>query len=402
MISSLLHIIGSAIISLGMLFGGQSAPVVYGATSPTGTVPSVFETYLASQQATGDSTMTLASATLRDGTSLSGYECFTLDSNTPTLEYECGTVSGTSVTGLLRGIDATTGTTSVASLIYSHRRGADVKITDYPALSIATNQLAGNQTIPNPLIYASNFTPNFWTNAASNTIATIGIVNSTASVGCANASTVANGCVQIATQIQAASTTVTGSTGANLVLPASMATSSNDVAGLHVVVTQNSGKINWNQIDLATAFTISGGFIDTASSTFTSTTQFTATSSLLAFTSSSVSTSTIAGNLTIAKNASTTNMVISGTCSGCVNPTIVSQSLGNLNGSSPSVASASASCTGIQKVSGCGLNANANSGNGTEPSVYPSSATACTGTVYGGNGSSGASGATVYAICVNP
>jgi len=47
---------------------------------------------------------------------------------------------------------------------------------------------------------------------------------------------------------------------------------------LHVVVTQNSGKINWNMIDLATPFTITGGFVDTASSTMTATTTIADTS----------------------------------------------------------------------------------------------------------------------------
>ena len=174
--TSILQFIGSAIVSLGMLFGGQTAqsPQVYGAISPAGSVVSVFETYLANAQATGDTTMTLASGALRDGSSLSGYVCFTVDSNTPTLEYECGTVSGTSVTGILRGIDATTGTTTVNSLIFAHRRGADVKITDYPALTIATNQLSGAQSIPNMLNYT--YSPNYLS-ASTTAIASVGYVN---------------------------------------------------------------------------------------------------------------------------------------------------------------------------------------------------------------------------------
>lgn len=284
MLSSFFHAIGSAVISLGMLLSGQQAVQQFGNTTPAGSVPAVFETYLASQQATGDTTMTLASGSLRDGTALSGYVCFTVDSNTSTLEYECGTVSGTSVTGILRGLDASTGTTTVASLVYAHRRGADVKITDYPALTIATNQLNGTQSIPNSVFYQSNFTPSFWSGAASNTLTTLGYVNSSVAAGCGNGSSVASGCVQLATSLQAASGTVTGSTGANLVLPSSISTSSNDVAGLHVVVTQNSGKINWNTIDLGNPFTISalvtnnGGEIVTASSTITATTSIAASS----------------------------------------------------------------------------------------------------------------------------
>ena len=125
-----------------------------GSTLPS-SIPSVFETYLASQVGTADTSLTLASGSLRDGTSLSGYQCLTIDSNTPTLEYMCGTASGTSVTGLVRGIDAVTGTTSTSALIFTHRRGADVKITDYPILTILTRMANGIDTYPNLIAYAT-------------------------------------------------------------------------------------------------------------------------------------------------------------------------------------------------------------------------------------------------------
>ena len=149
MLTSITKLIASVFIGITSLFGSHNL----GNSAPSGVVPAVFETYLASQQATSDMTLTIASGALRDGTSLSGYTCFTIDSNTPQLEYECGTVSGTTMTVSVRGIDATTGTTTVASLKFQHRRGADVKITDYPALTIMNNQLNGTQVIPAPLVY---------------------------------------------------------------------------------------------------------------------------------------------------------------------------------------------------------------------------------------------------------
>jgi hypothetical protein len=396
MFNLLVSAIVAAVISFGApYFQHQATPLVGSTFSPTGG-----GTYRLGQSI-GTSNATIKLASFTEPVSNipytmsylgSGIEYGTLSPQSSISEFVSFTgitqnADGTAtLTGVLRGLSrspAGSGCTASSTLAQAHAGQSIFILSDSPCLFAQYAVKSNNETIAGLWTFSQ---PPVGINPG-------GSPNATASV---------NGLVQLATAAQAASSTVTGSTGALLVVPTSIATSSNDVAGLHVVVTQNNGKINWNQIDLATAFTISGGFIDTASSTFTSTTQFAATSSLLAFTSSSVSTSTIAGNLTIAENASTTNMVISGTCSGCVNPTIVSQSLGNLNGGSPSVASASASCTGIQKVSGCGLNANANSGNGIEPSVYPSSATACTGTVYGGGGNSGASGATVYAICVNP
>lgn len=241
MITSLFKFIGSAIVSLGLLFGGQQAQTfgTVANTSPTGGVPAVFETYLASQQAIGDTTLTLASGALRDGTALSGYTCFTIDSNTSTLEYECGTVSGTSVTGLLRGIDSTTGTTSVSALIFAHRRGADVKITDYPALTIATNQLSGTQTIPNPLVYTTH--PIF---TSGTQIVDKSYVDSGVLAGAATSSETTTGIVRLATKLQMASSTDT-SPNTPLVLYTKYSTSSpNSLCALCIPITQNDGTIN--------------------------------------------------------------------------------------------------------------------------------------------------------------
>lgn len=238
---------------------------VFGAFTSNPSVAAIFETSLSAPIGSTDTTLSLASITIDSAgdTLVNGSTyALTIDQGQPNQEFVKGTLSGTTLTGLTRGLSPLTGTSTIAALGQSHRRGADVKITDWPTLGILNNQLNGSETIPNPLLYASNFTPNFWTNAATNTIVTLGEAQAIGSTGCANSSTVANGCVQIATQIQAASTTITGSTGANLVIPASMATSSNDVPGLHAVITQNNGTIKSNQIDQTANYTW------TATSTF--------------------------------------------------------------------------------------------------------------------------------------
>lgn len=175
MFTNISHFIAALFLGIASFFGGQS----YGNVAPTGTVPAVFETYLASQQAVGDMTLSIASASLRDGSSLSGYTCFTIDSNTPSLEYECGTLTGTTMAVSVRGIDATTGTTTVSSLKFQHRRGADVKITDYPALTIATNQLNGTQNIPTPIRYDSSVSTTTIGTSPSN-LASVGYVSTAA------------------------------------------------------------------------------------------------------------------------------------------------------------------------------------------------------------------------------
>ena len=127
-------------------------------TLPT-SVPALFETYLSAQQSTSDTSLSLANVTLKDGTALSGYQCVVIDSNSPSVEYECGTASSTQLTSLLRGIDPVTGTSSVTALKYAHRLGADVKVSDYPVLTLLTRILNGLDFFPNKLSYATTTTP---------------------------------------------------------------------------------------------------------------------------------------------------------------------------------------------------------------------------------------------------
>ncbi len=242
----------------GAYFFPKSSTVSFGSAIPS--TPAVFETYLANSQGSTDTSFTLASASLRDGTSLSGYNCFTIDSNTPTLEYECGTVSGTTVSNVTRGIDAVTGTTTVASLQFAHRRGADVKITDYPLLTILGRMANGQDTYPNLLQYANTVLINSL--SASTTLATKYYVDQTAVSGAPNASPTVKGIVQFATGLQAASSTATGSTGALLALGNGIATDTpsvpQSVSGSHVLMTTIGGFLKQTWLDLSANWTFTG------------------------------------------------------------------------------------------------------------------------------------------------
>lgn len=270
-------LVAPLIFMLGAAGYGLQAPT-FGATANPG-ANALYEQSLAQPLGTTDSNMYVTSGADVQGNllPLNSYQCLSVDTGQPNFEAICGTITASATSGLtlsisLRGLNTQTATTSNASYIFTHRRGADVRITDFPALTIVNNQLNGSQSIPNAIFYSSNFTPSFWSGAASNTLATIGIVNSTAAAGCGNANTSASGCVQLATAAQAAAGTSVGSTGANLVIPTSISTSSDDVAGFHSVVTQSTGKINWNQIDLGTSATFTAtdtftaGILSTASS----------------------------------------------------------------------------------------------------------------------------------------
>ena len=147
--------------------GGYILPrydLSFGASLPQ--TPALFETSLQSPITSTATSMTLTSNSLRGGGSLSGYNCFTLDEGTAQWEVVCGTVASTAVTGMLRGINSLTGTSTDADLQFAHRRGANVKITDYPSISIMRNMMNGDELIPNAIKYVSAPT---WTYGQSTT-----------------------------------------------------------------------------------------------------------------------------------------------------------------------------------------------------------------------------------------
>lgn len=233
----------SIILSIASLFLviGISA---HASTLPTST-PTIFETYLANQQAIGDVSLVLANGTLRDGSTFTGYQCVTIDSNTPITEYECGMASGTVMTSLSRGITAVDGVSTSSALVFAHRRGADVKVSDYPVITQLTRIANGSDTFPGPVSYASTVgTSSLQSN--SQNLATVGYVNNTAfsGAGVINATTGAQGVVQLATPAQAGAGTKLGSTGASLALASSIASSTASTTASIVVVASATGLID--------------------------------------------------------------------------------------------------------------------------------------------------------------
>lgn len=259
-----------------MVYDRQQTPALSGTSSNPG-VSAIFETSLAAPIGISDTTMTLASAAIIGTVTLpSGYTCFTLDSGTSITEYVCGTVSGTSVTGMLRGVSPVTGTTTVASLAFAHRRGADVKITDWPTLGIVNNQLNGRETVPNLLSYDDKVL--IVTGSPTTTLATKYYVDNSVVSGAPNADTVTKGIVQIATAKQAASSTSLGTTGAADVLWSAYATDTpqacaNTANGGCVAMTQ-LGKNTLRQtfLNLTEYFAFTGGVFSTNSTTTNATT----------------------------------------------------------------------------------------------------------------------------------
>jgi hypothetical protein len=157
-------------------------------------ISAFFESSLASSMSAAATSFTLASATDRDGNALSGLYGFVIDPDTSDREYVIGTVSGTAVTVTYRGIDADAPNTEIAGNKKAHRRGAIVKISDYPILGVLRNLINGTDTIPNVLKYASGVTP-----STADDLADKGYVDGVAIAGGADASTTVKGITKLST-----------------------------------------------------------------------------------------------------------------------------------------------------------------------------------------------------------
>jgi len=122
-------------------------------------VAAVFETSLAAPITAAATTMTLTANSVRGGGSVSGFNCFTVDEGSAQAEFICGTASGTAITGLTRGISPLDGITEDADLKFAHRRGSNVKITDFPLIQRIKSQNNGEGTFANPISYETGVGP---------------------------------------------------------------------------------------------------------------------------------------------------------------------------------------------------------------------------------------------------
>jgi hypothetical protein len=186
--------------ALSFLYADLTAPD-YGVALPQ--APAVFETSLQSRISATDTSMTLVSNSVRGGSTLSGYQCFTIDEGRTDAEFVCGTISGTTVSNLERGIDPLNATSTNAALKFAHRVGSPVKVTDFPIIQRLRNLANGNETFPNPLFV--DVSTSTIAGLGTSTIPTKEYVDFVGSSGCSNASETARGCVEIATQAEAAS-----------------------------------------------------------------------------------------------------------------------------------------------------------------------------------------------------
>lgn len=148
--------IGAGIITIGLFVSGifgNNQPVL-GGTFNTPDARALFTTSLASKITSSATSMTLVSATDKDGNTLaSSTYGFIIDEGTSVEEFVLADCTATACTNLKRGISVATGTTTVPALQFEHRRGASVKITTAPSLIFLMNVAKGRQNLENRLTY---------------------------------------------------------------------------------------------------------------------------------------------------------------------------------------------------------------------------------------------------------
>lgn len=124
---------------------------------PINAIPKIcarFSTTLAAKILSTDTSLTLESALDDAGNAITGVVGLTIDN-----EDMVGTKSGTSVTGLLRGVDPQDGVTERTALKADHQRGAVVKITTSPFLTNLYRLANGVEGFPNQLSYKTSGYP---------------------------------------------------------------------------------------------------------------------------------------------------------------------------------------------------------------------------------------------------
>lgn len=261
-LGTLASIIASALVSVGFLTA--PVPANLGVVSVPGQ-DALVDTYLAAPISSSATSLTLADGTTRDGATLSGYYCFTLDVNTPQIEYVCGTAAGTAVSSLSRGVKMSNPNATSTTLAFSHRRFASAQITDFPANQLVARKINGTDTIPNTLQYDTTVAtttvladPRNLVNVATLTVAS--------STGCLDASTSVRGCIEAATTAETILGTGTGGTGA-LLFPQNSLFSPTSTATTIVPLTNTSGKLSQLFQDLTASWSFSGGLTSSATTT---------------------------------------------------------------------------------------------------------------------------------------
>jgi len=111
-------------------------------------ITALFETTLAASISATATSGTLTYGKDKLGNDLSGEYGLIIDEGTNKEEFVIVDATGTALTNMKRGISPSDGRTEVSSLQFAHRKGASVKLTDFPILGLLTDYLNGVVALP--------------------------------------------------------------------------------------------------------------------------------------------------------------------------------------------------------------------------------------------------------------
>uniref|UniRef100_A0A6M3X915 Uncharacterized protein n=2 Tax=viral metagenome TaxID=1070528 RepID=A0A6M3X915_9ZZZZ len=261
-ITSVLYTIGLVIttvaIGISSLFSGGN----FGATIPQSVA--IFSTTLATEISSTATSFTLTSGTTADATTLSGFYGFVIDSGTSSEEFVTATCTDTACTGATRGLSVVTGDTTISALKKTHRKGASVKITDHPVLTVISRIINGDESFPNNISIGSTISTgstavfggkatyfNTETIDDAKDLTSKAYVDAVVVSGAPVASTTVKGIVEEATDAELAAGTAAGGTAARLF--AGGASHNETPAAGKVPVAASSGMILDGWLGLTTA-----------------------------------------------------------------------------------------------------------------------------------------------------
>lgn len=321
------------------------------------------------------------------------------------------------LTGVVRGLTRTPAgnfCTASTTLAQSHPGQSAFILSNSPCFYSEYTPLRNNATSSAILTFSSTTPPRLDNPAAQSTgsyiatpyeFATIAYVNGTVLSGAANATELVKGIIELATAREAASSTVLGGTGANLVLQTKYATDTPQLATCAgssgcLIMTDLLGSFKVPGIfgvatsSPGTAFSIGGiaNFVVGATSTLY-------TNLILPTITATSGTSTFSS--LFATSATTTNFGVGARCNNCISDYIImkNQTAGP-NGAAGVTATVTATCPAGTKVLGGGGYDDQNGGQTNTLASYPSATSTWTYTQSCREGG-GCSGSKVYvfAIC---
>ncbi len=140
-----------------LIYAGQTLETgTLGATIPT--VVALYTDSLASRLTSSGTSFTLVRGTDKQSRNLGGFYGFVMDEGATSEEFFTANCVATACTIVARGIDVQDGKTEVAALKQEHRRGAIVKITNFPQLAVLSRILNGLESASSTFMFGNSLT----------------------------------------------------------------------------------------------------------------------------------------------------------------------------------------------------------------------------------------------------